>query len=200
MTALIGFKDHITSISAAVYTSLCVADVAGDFSLPSFKAGTVDQTLSIDDAVGVAKYFIGTANTPTAFYEVGYVKEFPAIGTPANIVKVPEYGSDTSMQIQGQADSPTMEITINYVPKSWAGGKLGTSSYIGVKDRTVHLFRFSLMSEQPSSQSSPLPVQNSSYYFLGKIEALEVTPSLTDALTAKLTIAVQSEIKGAYIA
>jgi hypothetical protein len=46
--------------------------------------------------------------------------------------------------------------------------------------------------------STSLNKKNSSYYFLGKLEALEVTPSLTDAMTAKLTIAVQSEIKGAY--
>jgi hypothetical protein len=142
------------------------------------------------------------------YVRLAHIKEFPAIGTPANIVKVPVYGKKNSMQIQGQADSPTMEITLNYIPSLWAENCLcvetttGTyKSPVKVADGKVYLFRFTLANEAPTgfdAISTSLNKKNSSYYFLGKLEALEVTPSLTDAMTAKLTIAVQSEIKGAY--
>jgi hypothetical protein len=41
-------------------------------------------------------------------------------------------------------------------------------------------------------------VQNSQYYWVGKLEALQVTPGLTDATTATITITMQSEFFGAY--
>jgi hypothetical protein len=164
------------------------------------------------------------ANTKN-YIRIRHVKEFPAIGTPANIVKVPNYGKKNSLQIQGQADSPTMELTLNYVPALWANNTLngGTdatpiASFAKVGDGRVYLFRFTLLDTKPDGYnatpgtagtatddsiaddgSTPLSaVENTSYYFLGKMEALEVTPSLTDAITAKLTIAVQSDVYGAF--
>jgi hypothetical protein len=173
---------HISSISSAMFTNLCMSTLSGA-SLPA---------LPIADSTAVPGFASG------AFVEVRNIKEFPAIGTPANIVKVPEYGSDTSFQIQGQADAPQMEITLNYVPSEWAGNTLlGTTAKIGSK--TLYLFRFALLSKAPTTMVDGFGgVQNSCYYFYGKLEALEVTPSLTDAMTAKLTISVQSSINGAF--
>jgi hypothetical protein len=171
---------HISSIGSAMFTKL---EVAAEVALPTG-----------DDAL-----------TTTQFFEIRNVKEFPAIGKPANIVKVPEYGSDTSLQIQGQADSPTMEITLNYVPAEWANGIMSdTGGVIKVGKSGIYTFRFALLSKQPTGvivAATPMgtpSVDNSCFYFKGKIEALEVTPSLTDAMTAKLTISVQSEIVGAF--
>jgi hypothetical protein len=173
---------HISSIGSAMFTQLSVAPLT--VALP------VTQTT----VTGV----VHPANT---FTEIRNVKEFPAIGKPANIVKVPEYGSDTSLQIQGQADSPTMEITLNYVPAEWPGGVMtlngGGTAKVGSGDK--FLFRFALLSKAPTGDSTgALTVDNSCYFFQGKLEAIEVTPSLTDAMTAKLTISVQSEITGAF--
>jgi hypothetical protein len=41
-------------------------------------------------------------------------------------------------------------------------------------------------------------VENSQYYWVGKIEALQVSPQLTDSNTATVTLTLQSEFFGAY--
>ena len=203
---------HISSLGAAMFTDLSVS------ALPKT---TAQLTAIVDGAVS----HFGTEAAPNdvataaagQFIRISHIKEFPAIGTPANVVKVPEYGAKTSKQIQGQADSPTMEVTLNYIPGLWADSTLsieGTAagtfakSNIKINDGNVYLFRFSLLALEPEGylavangagdENSIGSVGNSSYYFLGKFEALEVTPSLTDALSAKLTITVQSDIRGAY--
>jgi hypothetical protein len=180
---------------------------------------------SLFRSLAVAPVVSYTAAEGKKFVRITHVKEFPAMGTPANIVKVPVYGKKNSVQIQGQADSPTMELTLNYIPALWADGHIycGTDvspqkTFAKVGDGFVYLFRFTLMDRKPEGYNALTDdtaldtdgsiadgiltgidvVENTSYYFLGKIEALEVTPSLTDAITAKLTIAVQSEIVGAF--
>ena len=52
--------------------------------------------------------------------EVTNLREFPSVGTPANIVNVPQYGQSISSQISGQADAPTLEFTLNYIPTAHA--------------------------------------------------------------------------------
>jgi hypothetical protein len=165
-----------------------------------------------------------TATSPK-YIRIRHIKEFPTIGTPANIVKVPNYGKKNSIQIQGQADAPTMELTLNYIPALWADGNvysgtdaLNYKTFAKVGDGRVYIFRFTLLDAKPEGYDAEVDasndqdsitgdgatiapfgtIENTSYYFLGKMEALEVTPSLTDAITAKLTIAVQSEVYGAF--
>jgi len=120
------------------------------------------------------------------------------------------YGQKTSSQVQGQADAPSLEITINYIASQWASGStLGAM----VGDQTQRVFRFTLLNEQPNGYdataataapsvsiggSTTNAVENSSYYFIGKIEALLVNPQLTDATTATLTISTQSDFYGAF--
>jgi hypothetical protein len=179
--------NHISSISSAMYTNLCITTATKSAS-------------ALPTGDGVATPFaVYTAGSPE-FTEIRNIKEFPAIGTPANIVKVPEYGSETSFQIQGQADAPQMEITLNYVPSEWAENKLLNGGGIKVGDKKIYMFRFALLSKAANNTliDGFGGTANSCYYFLGKLEALEVTPSLTDAMTAKLTISVQSSIVGAY--
>jgi hypothetical protein len=183
--------NHISSISSAMFTNLCMTIAPKDTTaLPSVDGNPTAFAVASD------------------FVEIRNIKEFPAIGTPANIVKVPEYGSETSFQIQGQADAPQMEITLNYVPSEWAGNVVtGTAGAVKVANKKTYLFRFALLSKAPALAAGAVDLKdgfggtpNSCYYFLGKLEALEVTPSLTDAMTAKLTISVQSSIVGAYSA
>jgi hypothetical protein len=135
------------------------------------------------------------------------VREFPSMGTPPNIVNVPTYGQKSSQQVQGQSDAPNMEITINYVPAEWA-----SSSLLGamVGDGLSHVFRFALLNAEPTmttpatayasvaGASSLGTVENSVFYWVGKLEAMQVNPQLTDANTATVTISVQSKFYGAY--
>jgi len=203
---------HISSIGAAIYSDLSICMPATDFTAANFAA--------MDTAAEFAALFlaeieptgtkVGTYAAPTgmSFIRVDNVRSFPPMGTPPNIVKVPNYGQATSSSIQGQSDAPQLEIDLNYVPLDWAkvtGNHLGNAVGNGVQ----YLFRFSLLQAKPTT-TGPLAyatvtpgagigsVANSLFYWYGKIEALLVTPSLTDAATAKLSLSIQSSFYGAY--
>ena len=183
---------HISSIGAGMFSDLAVC---------------TDDTLN---AAAIATPTEANFHLcfPTGEYErIENVREFPAMGTPANIVNVPVYGSKTSQQIQGQADAPTMELTLNFVADDW-----DSASVLGgmVGDGKQRVFRFALLNSEPGNYHSTgaptlagdisdgTDVENSIYYWIGKVEALLVNPQLTDANTATLTISVQSPFYGAY--
>lgn len=201
---------HISSIGAGLYSDLSICMPATNFTAANFAA--------MDTAAEFAGFFlaevassgtpVGTYASPTGmtFVRVKNVRTFPSMGTPANIVKVPVYGSKTSSSIQGQADAPQLEMDINFVPADWASGDfLGDSVGNGIQ----YLFRFALLNAIPTGSGAGQyatvtpgsglgTVQNSLYYWYGKVEALLVNPSLTDANTAKLTLSIQSPFYGAY--
>lgn len=177
---------HISSIGAGLYSDLAVTTAAftGDFE-------TLTETQMKD--------LFDNSPSGNEYVRITNVREFPAMGTPPNVVNVPVYGQKTSQQIQGQSDAPSMEITLNYIASDWAagtalGGKVGNGSQ--------YAFRFTLLNAEPTGYNSNAAglgtAQNSQYYWVGKMEALLVNPQLTDANTATLTISVQSEFRGAY--
>lgn len=191
---------HIADIGVGVYSdisfTLDAAKVPATYDAAGFHAlfATLDTAAPYAAAVG-------------AFARILNVREFPAMGTPANIVKVPVYGVKQSQQIQGQADAPTMEITLNYVPADWDPAAMGAF----VNDGATRAFRFALMNAQPPAWASVTGagvglggtavtnvIKNSIFYWTGRIEALLVKPSLTDATTATLTLSMQSDFYGAY--
>ena len=172
---------HINSIGAGIYSALAVNTTP----LASGAAG--------DTAAELKALFADD----TAFVEIKNVREFPQMGTPANIVNVPVYGQKTSSQVQGQADAPNLEITLNYVPEDWAtGSDLGDM----VGDGNQYAFQFSLLNSKPASLEATVgglgTVKNSNFYFVGKVEALLISPQLTDANQATLTLSLQGEFFG----
>ena len=195
---------HINSIGAGMYSDLSVSVPASALTpaaLAALDTATEFQALFANEIDSVG-------GTPAAntFVRIKNVREFPAMGTPPNVVNVPVYGSATSQQIQGQADAPSMEITLNYVAADWARE---VSNILGsiVGNGAQYVFRFSLLNAEPtgagatkySSTAAGLgTVQNSQYYWIGKLEALQVTPQLTDANTATITLTIQSDFFGAY--
>ena len=174
---------HITSIGAGIFSALAVNTTA------------ITNITSADTLAELVALFADD----TAFKEIKNVREFPQIGTPANIVNVPVYGSSTSQQIQGQADAPNLELTINYVPSEWDPTTVGG---LGAKvgDGKQYAFQFSLLNSKPASlETNALGLgasANSNFYFVGKLEALLVSPQLTDANQATLTLSVQSQFYG----
>ncbi len=172
---------HINSIGAGIYSALAVSSTP----LASSAAG--------DTAAELKALFVDD----TAFEEIKNVREFPQIGTPANIVNVPVYGQKTSSQIQGQADAPSLELTINYVPEDWA---TGTTLGDMVGDGNQYAFQFSLLNAKPASLEAAIAglgtVKNSNFYFVGKVEALLISPQLTDANQATLTLSIQGDFFG----
>lgn len=195
---------HLKSIGAGIYSDLALAVPATPLTtaaLAALDSAAEFQALFANEIPSVG----GTAGANT-FVRIQNVREFPAMGTPPNVVNVPAYGSATSQQIQGQADAPSMEITINLVASDWAkeaGNVLGNI----VGDGKQYVFRFSLLNTEPtgtgdtkfaSTTAGLGTVENSQYYWIGKLEAMQVTPQLTDANTATLTLTIQSSMYGAF--
>lgn len=174
---------HLSSISAGIFTSL------------AYNPTPVASVAAGDTAAELIALF---SSAPT---EVKNIRDFPELGTPANIVNVPVYGQKTSSQVQGQADAPTMEFTLNYVPADL------TALTALVGNGQLFAFQIALCSQKPANLQqvattgiatavNTVATQNSVFNFLGKFESFLVTPSLSDATTAKLTISMQSEMFG----
>lgn len=192
---------HITSIGAGMFSDMAVA--MPTTQLTSAQLAALDTAAEFQALFATEIESVGGTKASGTFVRVKNVREFPSMGTSPNIVNVPVYGSRTSQQIQGQADAPSIELTVNYVPAEWAAGTLLGDA---VGDGKQYVFRFALMNAEPvaykSDGTTPAngigSVQNSQYYWVGKIEALQVNPQLTDANTATVTISIQSEFFGAF--
>lgn len=188
---------HITSIGAGVFSDLSVAIDAAQIA--AALATPTEANLKLAFAAELANGSAPTASTGE-FIRIKNVREFPSMGTPPNIVNVPVYGSKTSQQIQGQSDAPTIELTLNYVGTDWQNTTNSLGKFVG--DGVQRLFRFTLLNTEPTGYASIVgelgSVENTQYFWFGKIEALLVNPQLTDANTATITITIQSPFYGAF--
>mgnify|MGYP001351141489 CR=1 FL=1 len=172
---------HIDSLSSGIFSYL---DIFTD-------SATVTPTA--ETATGYSALFdTNTTDVDAAdIVRMPSVREFPSIGTPANIVNVPVYGQNTSSQIQGQSDAPTLEVTVNYN----AGDMAAFHTLVG---QQVY-FRFMMCDaavDLADSNAGANAAKNTSFYFKGKIEAILVNPQLTDATTATVTLSAQSDFFG----
>jgi len=172
---------HISSVGAGLFTTLCLNKVV-QASVP----GT-----------GLAADWHTLFDTAIERTSIGNVRDFPSMGTPPNIVKVPGFGAKQSKQVQGQADAPQLEVTVNYIPLDWVDGGAGTLGY-ALSSKIIYAFRFALMNADPGAAATGLATDNSCYYWLGRIEAVSVKPALTDATTATVTLSMQSDFYGAF--
>jgi len=194
---------HIQSIGAGMFSDLSVAVPT---TAPIF--ATLDTESEFNALFASEVQSAGGVLGANTYVRVKNVREFPAMGTPPNIVNVPTYGQKTSQQIQGQSDAPNLEITLNYVPAEWASGSV-LGNMVG--DGKQYVMRFALLNAQPpgyastgannlggSSASGAGAVENTVYYWVGKLEALVVNPQLSDANTATITLSLQSKFYGGY--
>lgn len=170
---------HLSSLNSGIFTFL-------DIFTGAIPTGT-------DTAAEMAALFVGTApgTADATHIRMPSVREFPSVGTPANIVNVPVYGQNTSSQVQGQADSPSLEVTVNYV----AGDMESIHNLIG--DNCAFRFMMAASAVTPAEGAdSTITPENTEFYFLGKVEAVLVNPALTDATTATVTLSAQSDFFG----
>lgn len=213
---------HINSIGAAMFTDLSVAYTSntGGNATANIPAGT--------DATSLHGAFPQPTAGVCKFLRLKNIRDFPSFGSSPNLVKVPVYGQDTSSTIGGQSDAPDFSVTINYVPSEWAKGSTpstwgattaeqttGSEFANMVRDGVQRLWRLTLLSADPALKSigtatnSPYAsvaaglggtglTQNSIFYFRGKLESIQITPSLNDAVTATLSFSVQGDFMGAY--
>jgi hypothetical protein len=170
---------HISSLGAGIFTYL-------DVFTGAIPAAT-------DTAAEIAALFVGTVpgTADATHVRMPSVREFPSIGTPANIVNVPVYGQKTSSQVQGQSDAPSLEVTVNYVPSDMEP----IHALVG----QAVAFRFmmaGLAVTQDGGSAATLATENTEFYFLGKIEAILVNPALTDSNTATVTLSTQTDFYG----
>jgi hypothetical protein len=168
---------HISDLRAGIFTYLDI-----------FK-GTQPTEAASDTAAECAALFVSPTSGDVV--RLPSVREFPSIGTPANIVNVPVYGQKTSSQVQGQADAPSLEVTVNYNAADMDAFHTLVGSPV--------IFRFMMCAAsttEVAAQASTLATANTEFYFRGKIEAILVNPSLTDATTATMTLSTQSDFFG----
>lgn len=194
---------HLGSIGAGVFSDLSIATPATAITATALKA--------LDTLTEFAAFFateednVGGVAGAGSFVRVTNVREFPSLGVPPNIVNVPVFGSKTSFQTQGQADSPSLEISLNYIAADWAATGTLLGSMVG--DGRLKLFRFALLNSEPTGSGDTKyaqtaaglgTVENSVFFFGGKVEALVIQPQLTDANQATLTLSMQTSFFGAY--
>jgi len=174
---------HISSLGAGIFTYLDI--FKGTIPAPASDVYTSSE---------LAALYVGTTpGTADADHvRMPSVREFPSIGTPANVVNVPVYGQKTSSQVQGQADAPSLELTVNYVADDM-------QAIHNLIDGQQKVFRF-LMSNVPlttdDTADTTLAAENTEFYFIGKVEAILVNPALTDATTATVTLSAQTDFIG----
>jgi len=193
---------HISTIGAGIYSDL---------------AYSIDNPNVTPPTTNIETTYTGWFQTPLAngtnvgagvheFRRIEEIREFPQMGTPANIVNVPSFGFKTSKQVQGQADAPTFEVTINYIPSEWDTSTLAYKHGMLVGDGKLYPFRFTLLNAKPTGTYASVNVSgigaggvgNSQYFWCGKFEAIQVNPQLTDGNTAVLTISIQSDFVGPF--
>jgi len=190
---------HLSSIGAGMFTDMAVASPLTDLTAAQVSAMTTEALFVAAFASEIPA--VGGTEAAGTFIRVQNIREFPAMGIPANIVNVPRFGARTSSQVQGQADAPTTEITLNYVASDWAKG---STQLLGnmVNDGIVRAFRFTILNNAPVAYGSKAAelgtVPNTEFYFLGKVEALVYNPQLTDANQATLTVSMLSELYGGF--
>lgn len=185
-----------TSISAGHFSALAIstADVPAQLNETSLKAAFA---------------------TAADFVRVPDIRDMPQFGDPANVVNVPVYGQATTLSINAQADAPSMELTVNYIPGTWAptpaGGAFATTKKLGdaIGDGISKVFQVAFLSSKQANLhtgtptpnvggTAAAPVANALMYFVGKIESLLVTPARDDAMTATIALTQQSATYGPY--
>jgi hypothetical protein len=183
-----------TSISAAQYSAIAVSRSA----VPA----TLNETnLKANFTAG------------TNYLEIKNIRDMPAFGTPANIVKVPVYGQAQTQSIGAQSDAPDLELTVNFVPNDWAkaGAAFSSTGTLGdaVGDGVAKVFQVALLTAKAPNLNTggttanvagslAAPVPNALIYFVGKVESLLITPARDDSMTATVALSIQSDFYGPY--
>jgi len=188
---------HLTKISAGKFSSLDYCPADAGVTAASNLAAITAQFVTAANQIATT---ISTAGTPireaieSAVLHVGDVREFPSLGTPANVVNVPVYGQATSSQVSGQSDAPSLEFTLNYV------GIDHSALEILRKAATRICFRVR-MSDVKMATSTNTPIafadeEFADFYFFGSIASFEITTGLTDAIQATMSLTVNGDFTG----
>lgn len=199
--ALAIFGEVVSDITASGDDLSSATSTATLKSGTAITDGTVTAVLTADltlDAVGVTASYTGTMPTTgiqavvadaTAVVSVGNIREFPSLGTPANIVNVPVYGQSVSAQVSGQSDAPSLEFTLNYIPADHAA-----LDALRVSGAAV-AFRVRLASAEAGLRANAGAAFDD-FYFKGTVASMEITPALNDSTQATLALTINTDFFG----
>ena len=154
---------------------------AGIFTKLKYKA---DSGYTLPTSDSTHQTFIGAGGDFENAVDVTNIREFPSFGKPANIVNVPSYGQSVSSQIQGQADAPTLEFSLNYVPS------VHDTIQALVQDGLTYVFELDVKNSATGA--------NAAFYVKGSIASFEVSPNLTDSNQATLTLSTSTDYTGPF--
>ena len=169
---------HITNLQAGLYTWLTYNPTGGRFS-------------SEEDLIAAF------ATQPT---HVRNIREFPDFDeTSGNKVDVPSYDSGISASVNAQADVELLEFTLNFNPEQH--NEIEIMSQTGL----VYAFQISLtnkvpvnLMQVPDSGIGLNDTENTVFNFAAVVAGFSVVPSLSDSLTAKVSLALQTEMIGPF--
>jgi len=186
---------HISSIGASKFTTLDYVLNTANSDI-STAADLNDLFISNQTAILAADSQIDEV-PESAVVHVGNIREFPSLGSPANIVNVPVYGAAVSSQVAGQSDNASLEFSLNYVPSDHhaletirkAGSRLCFRVRLADADITVDGNRVITADNLDTFAD---------FFFFGKIASFEIQPGLTDALQATMSIAIDGDFNGPF--
>jgi hypothetical protein len=187
---------HINNIGASIYTRIDYVPgslTTGNRANPAQLIGKFESSAPTDTT---AAALVSTAGeVPVA---IEGIREFPSLGTPSNIVNVPQYGQSISSQIQGQADAPSLEFTFNYIPTNHftldALRKSGQNLVFRVRLSNTEDGGVQASPAEPSTS----PAEYEDIFFQGTIASFEIVPALTDATQANIALTIDGDFEGPY--
>jgi len=184
---------HISNIGAAKFTTLdYVPNTAANANSAAADLHALFASNSSTAIAGGADEAV-----EAAVVHVGNIREFPSLGTPANVVNVPVYGQATSSQVSGQSDAPTLEFTLNYVPADHA-------SIDALRKAATRLcFRVRIADADITTDASGVMLADDSdkfadFYFFGTVASFEIAPSLSDSLQATMALTIEGDFSGPF--
>jgi len=186
---------HITSIGASKFTTLdYVPNTAND---ANSVAADLHGLFCANSATILATQTATDETVQAAVVHVGNIREFPSLGTPANIVNVPVYGQASSSQVSGQSDAPTLEFTLNYVPSSHA------DLDVLRKASTRLCFRVRISDADIASDAAGVLTADNAdkfadFFFFGTVASFEIAPSLSDSLQATVAVTIEGDFNGPF--
>ena len=176
------------NVSAAIYSRFVM-------STNELTAAQVD---ALDTKAEWSYEFGGSDNR----VDLGNIRDMPSFGTPANIIKVPEFGRDQTLSIGAQPDAPDLEFTINFVGSDWDEEASATVVGDYVSDGRTRPMMISMLSSEASgsnigeSGTGIGGALNATIFFAGRIESALFNPMRDDASTVTVALSVQSNFFG----
>jgi len=186
---------HITSIGASKFTTLdFIANTANNTNSAS---ADLHGLFAANSATILGTQTATDETVQAAVKHVGNIREFPSLGTPANIVNVPVYGQATSSQVSGQSDAPSLEFTVNYIPSDHA------NLDVLRKANTRLCFRVRITDADVASDAAGVLTADNAdkfadFYFFGTIASFEISPSLSDSLQATIAVTIEGDFSGPF--